>query len=96
MLILKRHTVRNPSVRRRIGTQSNIDGLCDLPKLKDNAEALTEKNHPRSVFIVVKQVEKDDSLHEDVGEDGTDGDADVVFFVTPVGLVSIRLAAPRN
>jgi len=85
MLILKGDSVREPRIRRRV-SDTHVDGLGDLPGFDEDAHALAEEDHPGGAVAVVEEVEEDDGLHEDVGEDGADGDADVVFFVAPVGL----------
>lgn len=67
------------------GADLDIDHAGDFPGLEDDAEALAEEDHPGGALGVVEEVEEDDGLHEDVGEDGAHADADVVFLVAPVG-----------
>ncbi len=83
MLVLEGYMVWEPRIGRR-RSDSNVDGLGDLPGLKDDAHALAEEYHPRCTFSVVDKIEQDDCLHEDVGKNGTDGDADVILLVPPV------------
>lgn len=85
MLILHGDAVREPGTRRGVA-EAHVHGFGDFPGLDEDAHALAEEDHPRGAVAVVEEVEEDDGLHEDVGEDGADGDADVVFFVAPVGL----------
>lgn len=72
------------------GDDADVDHACDLPRLEENTESLSDKDHPGGVLVVVKEVEEDDGLHEDVGEDSAHTDADVVLLVAPVGDVVLE------
>ena len=57
---------------RRRWSQANIDRLRDLPSLQKDPEPLACKNHPRRIFAVIHQVQENNRLHEDIGQNGAD------------------------
>lgn len=88
VLVLKYNHVwqeREGGVRGR-RAQADINSLGDLPGFQEDTKALTGENHPRSVVAVVHKVEEDDTLHEDVRQDGADRGTDNVLLLAPVGL----------
>ena len=70
----------------RCRADAYIHSLCNLPGFEHDTHALSEENHPRGTLSIVDKVKQDDCLHEDVGKDSADRDANIVFLVPPVRL----------
>ena len=66
------------------GTDANIGCLGDLPGFNSNTHTLAEENHPGRVFVVVHEVQENDGLHKDVGNNGPDRGTNVVLLLAPV------------
>ena len=88
MLVLKDNNIREERKKRtRLRRpQSHIHRLRNLPSLEDDSESLACKNHPGCVLTVVRQVQEDDGLHENIGQNGTDRGPNHVFLFAPVRL----------
>jgi len=83
VLVLEGHFVRKP--RSCLGgPNTDIDHFRDFPGFQEDTHPLTEENHPGGTVAVVHQIKEDDGLHEDVGEDRADRDADVVLLMAPM------------
>ena len=85
VLVLEGHPVGNHGVGRGVA-DADVNRLGDLPGLEHDAHALAEEDHPGGAVHIVHEVQEDDCLHGYVGQDGADGDADVILFVAPVRL----------
>ena len=84
MFIFESDSVRNQRIWR--WAYSNIDCFCNLPGFENDTHALTEQNHPRSTIAVIHEVQENDELHEYVGQNCPNGDADVVFLIAEMRL----------
>lgn len=69
LLVLEGDSVREEGSR-CARTDSNIDNRSNLPEFNNYAHNLTSQDHPASVLRVVKEVQEDDGLHENIGQDG--------------------------
>jgi len=71
LLVLESDSVREERSR-STRTDANVDNSGDLPELNDDTNDLRAQNHPAGVLRVVEEVQEDDSLHENIGQDRTD------------------------
>ena len=95
VLVLEGNPVGNHGVWRGV-SDTDVDRFGDLPELENDAHALAEEYHPGGAVHVVHEVEEDDRLHGYVCEDGSDGDANVVLFVSPMRLRLLILSDVRE
>ena len=47
-------------------TDADVNYGGDFPELEHDAHSLREEDHPTGVVVVVKEIEEDDALHENV------------------------------
>jgi hypothetical protein len=93
VLVLEYYDIREDAAEAGVRTRlanTNIDSLGNLPELNRNAHTLTEENHPRGVLVIVKEIEEDDGLHDNVGEDGADRHTNVVLLLAPVTDITLE------
>ncbi|KAI6757574.1 hypothetical protein HG531_003399 [Fusarium graminearum] len=73
-----------------------VDGLVftTLAKLVDTS--VVDANHPAGVLRVVKEVQEDDGLHKDIGQDGADRDTNIVLLLAIMGNVGSKSKGLEN
>jgi hypothetical protein len=83
VLVLDRELVRQARPRRALD-HLDVDRFRNLPRLDREPDGAREEDGRVGLFGRVDEVEEDDGLGKDVGEDGADRDADEFLLVAPV------------
>lgn len=75
---------------------ADVDNGGDLPEFDKDAYDLGTENHPAGVLGVVQEIQENDSLHEDVGQDGAHGNTDIVLLLAVVSNVGTKGESLKN